>query len=62
MMTQAVSWTLREMIKNHRDRVGTYLDANREILARHVVREIDNKALDIVSAISSSGWRDEVFL
>lgn len=43
MMTKAVSWVLREMIKNHRDRVVAYLDANREVLARHVVREVDNK-------------------
>jgi 3-methyladenine DNA glycosylase AlkD len=43
MMTKAISWVLREMIKNHRDRVIAYLDANREVLARHVVREVDNK-------------------
>jgi 3-methyladenine DNA glycosylase AlkD len=58
MMTQAVSWTLREMIKNHRDRVGTYLDANREILARHVVREIDNKLHSgLKSGKGGKSWR-----
>jgi 3-methyladenine DNA glycosylase AlkD len=43
MITKAVSWALREMIKKHPDRVAAYLEENREVLAAHVVREVDNK-------------------
>jgi 3-methyladenine DNA glycosylase AlkD len=43
MITKAVSWVLREMIKTHRDEVAAYLEENRDVLARHVVREVDNK-------------------
>jgi len=43
MITKAVSWALREMTKTHLDRVAAYLEENREILAAHVVREVNNK-------------------
>lgn len=43
MITKAISWALREMSKSHADRVSTYLEQNREVLAAHVVREVDNK-------------------
>jgi 3-methyladenine DNA glycosylase AlkD len=43
MITKAVSWALREMTKSHPDRVVAYLEANRGVLAVHVVREINNK-------------------
>jgi len=43
MITKAVSWALRELSKKHPDRVGAYLEANRDTLAAHVVREVDNK-------------------
>ena len=43
MITKAVSWALREMTKSHPDRVVTYLEENREVLAAHVVREVRNK-------------------
>jgi 3-methyladenine DNA glycosylase AlkD len=43
MITKAVSWALREMTKSHPDRVAAYLEENREVLARHVVREVNNK-------------------
>jgi 3-methyladenine DNA glycosylase AlkD len=43
MITKAVSWALREMIKSHPDRVAAYLEENREVLAAHVVREVNNK-------------------
>lgn len=43
MITKAVSWVLRETIRTHRDEVAAYLEENRDILARHVVREVDNK-------------------
>lgn len=43
MMTKAVSWALREMIKAHPERVGDYIQENRAVLAAHVVREVNNK-------------------
>lgn len=43
MITKAVSWALREMTKSHPDRVVTYLEENREVLAAYVVREVRNK-------------------
>jgi 3-methyladenine DNA glycosylase AlkD len=43
MITKAVSWALREMAKNHPDQVAAYLTANRDSLAAHVVREVNNK-------------------
>ena len=43
MITKAVSWALRELIKKHPDVVARYLDANAEVLAPHVVREVRNK-------------------
>jgi 3-methyladenine DNA glycosylase AlkD len=43
MITKAVSWALREMSKRHPDQVAAYLEENREVLAAHVVREVDNK-------------------
>ena len=43
MITKAVSWALRELTKTHRERVSAYLEENRDVLARHVVREVDNK-------------------
>ena len=43
MITKAVSWALREMVKQHPDRVVAYLEANRDLLAPHVVREVNTK-------------------
>ncbi len=43
MITKAVSWALRGLIKKHPQRVAAYLGANREMLAPHAVREVDNK-------------------
>jgi len=43
MITKAVSWALREMIKQHPDQVAAYLEENRKQLAAHVVREVSNK-------------------
>jgi 3-methyladenine DNA glycosylase AlkD len=43
MITKAVSWALREMTKTHPDQVAAYLEDNRDVLASHVVREVDNK-------------------
>jgi 3-methyladenine DNA glycosylase AlkD len=43
MVTKAVSWALRELTKAHREALVAYLDANRDVLASHVVREVENK-------------------
>ncbi|MFQ5593946.1 MAG: DNA alkylation repair protein [Anaerolineae bacterium] len=43
MITKAVSWALRELTKKHVDVVARYLDANTEMLAPHVVREVRSK-------------------
>ena len=43
MITKAVSWALREMTKTHPDQVAAYLEENRQVLAAHVVREVNNK-------------------
>ena len=43
MITKAISWALRSMIKPHRDRVAAYLEENQDILAAHIVREVHNK-------------------
>ena len=43
MITKAVSWALRELIKKHPDVVARYLDTNTGMLAPHVVREVRSK-------------------
>jgi 3-methyladenine DNA glycosylase AlkD len=43
MITKAVSWMLRDLSTKHPDQVATYLNSNRDALAGHVVREVDNK-------------------
>jgi len=43
MITKAVSWMLRDLSKKHPDRVAAYLEVNRDVLAAHIVREVDNK-------------------
>jgi len=43
MITKSVSWALREMIKTHSDQAAAYLEDNRDVLAAHVVREMNNK-------------------
>jgi 3-methyladenine DNA glycosylase AlkD len=43
MITKAVSWALREMTKTHPDQVTAYREDNRDVLASHVVREVDNQ-------------------
>lgn len=39
MITKAISWVLRSMIKHYRDMVSTYLDENVDALPRIAVRE-----------------------
>ena len=43
MITKAVSWALRTMIKLYPDRVAAYLDDNGDVLPGHAVREVRNK-------------------
>jgi 3-methyladenine DNA glycosylase AlkD len=43
LITKAVSWLLREMIKNHRHRVEEYLAKNEGLLPAIAVREVKNK-------------------
>jgi 3-methyladenine DNA glycosylase AlkD len=43
MITKAVSWVLRETTKTHRDAVAVYVEENRDVLAGHIVREVENK-------------------
>lgn len=43
MITKAVSWALRTMIRLYPDQVAAYLDANADPLPSHAVREVRNK-------------------
>lgn len=43
MITKAVSWALRELIRHHRDQAAAYMESNQQALARHIVREVSNK-------------------
>ncbi len=43
MITKAVSWALRGLIGKRPDRVASYLEENRDVLAAHVMREVRNK-------------------
>jgi len=43
MITKAVSWALRELSQTHPDRVAAYVEQERDALAAHVVREVENK-------------------
>jgi 3-methyladenine DNA glycosylase AlkD len=45
LITKAVSWLLRELVKHHRERVAGYLEANEASLPRIAVRETRNKLL-----------------
>lgn len=43
LITKAISWLLREMIKNHRNLVKPYLEKNINSLPKIVIRETKNK-------------------
>lgn len=45
LVTKAVSWILRSMIKNHRDKVESYLVRNLKVLPSVTVREVREKLL-----------------
>jgi 3-methyladenine DNA glycosylase AlkD len=42
-ITKAISWVLRELVKEHPGEVAAYLDENVDLLPKHVVREVTNK-------------------
>lgn len=43
LISKAVSWLLRALIKHHRLRVKDFVAKNREVLSKFVVREVENK-------------------
>ena len=43
LITKAVSWGLRELIKNHKEEVAVYLEANIESLPKIAIRETKRK-------------------
>lgn len=45
LITKAVSWILRSLIKNHKKEVSDYLEKNKETLPKIAVREVTNKLL-----------------
>jgi len=45
LITKAISWLLREMIKKHRDLVKEYLEKNLDKLPKVAIRETKNKLL-----------------
>ena len=45
LITKAISWILRSLIKNHKKEVSDYLKKNKEILPKIAVREVTNKLL-----------------
>jgi len=42
-ITKAISWVLRQMTKDHPEKVAAYLEKNVDSLPQHVVREVRNK-------------------
>lgn len=45
LITKAVSWILRSLIKNHKEEVADYIEKNKEQLPKIAVREVTNKLL-----------------
>jgi 3-methyladenine DNA glycosylase AlkD len=43
MITKAISWVLRELARKHSTHVANYIQLNRNSLASHILREVDNK-------------------
>ncbi|MFC1625025.1 DNA alkylation repair protein [Patescibacteria group bacterium] len=43
LITKAISWILRSLIKNHKKEVSSYLKKNKESLPKIAVREVTNK-------------------
>ncbi|MDO8570319.1 MAG: DNA alkylation repair protein [Candidatus Daviesbacteria bacterium] len=45
LITKAISWLLRDLIKNHKDQVANYLDQNSATLPKIAIRETKRKLL-----------------
>jgi 3-methyladenine DNA glycosylase AlkD len=45
LVTKAISWLLRDLIKHHRQKVETYLKDNENTLPRIAIRETRTKLL-----------------
>lgn len=45
LITKAISWVLRSLIKNHKQEVARYLKENKNTLPKIAVREVTNKLL-----------------
>lgn len=45
LITKAISWILRDAIKNHREAVAAYIETNRDSLPKIAVREFTTKLL-----------------
>ncbi len=50
LITKAVSWVLRSLIKHHRPAVSSYLDANESMLPKIAVRETRHKLVEGVKS------------
>jgi 3-methyladenine DNA glycosylase AlkD len=54
LITKAVSWLLRALIKNHQQEVSQYLDKNRDSLPKIALREVSTKLLTGKKYINNS--------
>jgi len=45
LITKAISWILRELIKNHKKEVRIYMNKNKDELPKIAVREVTNKLI-----------------
>jgi len=45
LITKAVSWILRSLIKFHKEEVASYIIKNKEVLPRIAIREVTNKLI-----------------
>jgi len=45
LITKAISWILRSLIKHHRSEVENYLKKNKDVLPKIAIREVTNKLL-----------------
>jgi len=54
LITKAISWLLRDLIKNHRQRVAQYLEENEAFLPKIALREAQNKLLTGKKSLRSS--------
>lgn len=45
LITKAVSWILRNLVKHHKNKVAEYLETNKDSLPKIAVREVTNKII-----------------